>query len=70
MLSILSGWVTKGLADHFQRSWGNDNTNYIINGDFSEEDLRKVLEKFIEKYICCPMQATWNAHASRRGADL
>ena len=38
----------------FKEAGGKNNTNYIINGDFNEEDLRKVLDKFIEKYICCP----------------
>ena len=38
----------------FKEAGGKNNTNYIINGDFSEDDLRKVLDKFIDKYICCP----------------
>lgn len=38
----------------FKEAGGKNNTNYIINGDFSEEDLRKVLDKFIDKYILCP----------------
>ena len=38
----------------FKEAGGKNNTQYIINGDFTEEELRKVLDKFIDKYICCP----------------
>lgn len=38
----------------FKEAGGKNNTQFIINGDFTEEELRKVLDKFIDKYICCP----------------
>lgn len=38
----------------FKEAGGKNNTNYIINGEFSEEDLRKVLDKYIDKYVLCP----------------
>ncbi len=33
---------------------GKSNTNYIIQGDFSEAALVKMLDKFIEKFLLCP----------------
>lgn len=29
-------------------------SNMVINGDFKEAELRKLLDKFIEKYVLCP----------------
>ena len=34
------------------------NTSYIIQGEFNENDLLKVLDKFIDKYILCPSTCT------------
>lgn len=44
----------KASSTTFKEAGGKNNTNYIINGDFNEEELRRVLDKFIDKYICCP----------------
>ena len=38
----------------FKEAGGKNNTNYIINGEFSDPEMLKVLDKFIEKYVCCP----------------
>lgn len=32
----------------------------IINGAFSNEDMMKVLDKFIDKYVCCPSNYDFN----------
>lgn len=33
---------------------GKSNTSYIIQGEFTYDELLKVLDKFIDKYILCP----------------
>ena len=38
----------------FKEAGGKNNTNYIINGEYSDPEMLKVLDKFIEKYVCCP----------------
>jgi translation initiation factor 5 len=54
----------------FKEAGGKNNTNYIINGDFSEEDLRKVLDKFIEKYVCCPKCKLPEMHLQVQGEKI
>lgn len=44
--------LEKGTLLH-EKTSDKDNSS-IINGSFSYEDLLKVLDSFINKYICCP----------------
>ena len=60
----------KASSTTFKEAGGKNNTNYIINGDFSEEELRKVLDKFIEKYICCPKCKLPEMHMSVIGEKI
>jgi len=44
--------LEKGTLLHDKTS-DKDNSS-IINGSFSYDDLLKVLDHFINKYVCCP----------------
>lgn len=43
----------KATLTHYKGSNTKDITT-IINGAFSDDDMIKVLDRFIDKYVCCP----------------
>lgn len=52
--------TTEKVSQTKSNKQGKSNTSYIIQGDFPEGELLKVLDKFIDKYILCPSN-----HASK-----
>src|SRR5689334_14092113 len=51
-LRVPSTYVLKFLG-HELGSHTNENQG-VINGSFAEPEMRKLLDKFIEKYVLCP----------------
>jgi len=41
-------------SDNKSNKNAKTNTSYIIQGSFTDDELLKVLDKFIDKYILCP----------------